>query len=115
MELEVSRSGVAVTPDGKFAYVTNSFSNTVSVINVATNLVVGGTDCQVGDFSAARGVAITPDGKFVYVANTATNGFGTVSVINVATNLVVGAPIAVGDGTGPSWRCNNSKMASLPT
>jgi YVTN family beta-propeller protein len=33
-------SGVAVTPDGKHAYVTNPGSNSVSVINTASNTVV---------------------------------------------------------------------------
>jgi YVTN family beta-propeller protein len=31
---------VAVTPDGAFAYVTNNFDNTLSVIKAATNTVV---------------------------------------------------------------------------
>jgi YVTN family beta-propeller protein len=33
-------SGVAVTPDGKYAFVANFFSHTVSVIATATNTVV---------------------------------------------------------------------------
>ncbi|MET1193979.1 YncE family protein, partial [Bacillus licheniformis] len=32
-------SEIAITPDGAFAYVTNEFSGTVSVINTATNTV----------------------------------------------------------------------------
>src|SRR5262244_2845507 len=56
-----------------FAYVTNSASNTVSVIDTATNTVVA--TVPVG--SVPLGVAITPDGTRAYVANP---GSGTVSV-----------------------------------
>jgi YVTN family beta-propeller protein len=37
---ETSGVAVAVTPDGKHAYVANGASNTVSVIRTATNMVV---------------------------------------------------------------------------
>jgi YVTN family beta-propeller protein len=61
--------GVAVTPDGRFAYVANGGnagnSNTVSVIDVATNTVVGSVPVGNGPF----GVALTPDGKLAYVTN----------------------------------------------
>ncbi len=48
-------SGVAITPNGSDAYVTNGDSNTVSVIKTSTNMVV--KTVRVGDFPA--GVAIT--------------------------------------------------------
>jgi YVTN family beta-propeller protein len=85
--------GVAVTPDGKRAYVANigfsAFSNTVSVIDTATNTVVA--TVTVG--FQPIGVAITPDGTRAYVTN---NADGTVSVIDTASNLVTGSPIPVG-------------------
>jgi YVTN family beta-propeller protein len=83
--------GVAVTPDGKHAYVTNAaFSiGSVSVIDTAVNSV--GDTIPVG--TAPFGVAVTPDGKHAYVANLEDN---TVSVIATATNTVVGLPIPVG-------------------
>jgi YVTN family beta-propeller protein len=83
--------GVAVTPDGKHAYVTNAaFSiGSVSVIDTAANTV--GDTIPVG--TAPFGVAVTPDGKDAYVANLEDN---TVSVIDTATNTVVGTPITVG-------------------
>ena len=74
------------------AYVTNTVADTVSVINTATNLVVG-SPIAVG--INPNGVAITPNGAFAYVTNYAD---GTVSVIDTATNSVVGSPILVGDG-----------------
>jgi YVTN family beta-propeller protein len=80
---------VAVTPDGKHAYIADQDTNDVSVIDTATNTVVG-TPIPVGAFP--RGIAVTPDGKHAYVANI---NVGTVSVIDTATNMVV-ATVAVG-------------------
>jgi YVTN family beta-propeller protein len=69
-----------------FAYVTGS--NSVTVIDTATNMVVA--TVPVGSFPA--GVAVAPDGKHVYVTNFISN---TVSVIDTATNMV-GATVQVG-------------------
>src|SRR5262249_41470111 len=52
----VNPTGVAITPDGAFAYVTNFSSNTVSVINTATNTVVA----TVPAGSTPARIAITP-------------------------------------------------------
>jgi YVTN family beta-propeller protein len=52
--------GVAVTPDGKHAYVTGDY---VSVIDTTTSMVVA--NVRLGDH--AFGVAVTPDGKYAYV------------------------------------------------
>ncbi len=70
------------------AYITNSYDNTVSVINVATNDVT--TVIPVG--SSPYGVSVSPDGSKVYVANNLSN---TLSVINAATNTV-SATIPIG-------------------
>ena len=72
------------------AYVVNFNADTVSVIDTATNAVVGSA-ITVGN--APIGIAITPDGTKAYVTNQNAN---TVSVINTATNAVVGSAIPVG-------------------
>ena len=60
------------------AYVTNANADTVSVIDTATNTVVG-SPIAVG--GGPYGIAITPDGAYAYV----TNAWGdTVSVIRIA-------------------------------
>ena len=64
------------------------FSNTVSVIDTASNTVVATIPVGVNPV----GVAITPDGTRAYVTN---EGSNTVSVIDIATNTVV-ATISVG-------------------
>ena len=71
-----------------FAYITNSGSNTVSVIDTATNTVVA----TVAVGSQPLGVAVTPNGAHVYVTN---HSSSTVSVIDTATNTVV-ATVPVG-------------------
>ena len=78
---------VAVAPDGKHAYVTNSCSNSVSVIDTAANAV----SATIGAVASPFSVAVAPDGKHAYV----TSPFGTVSVIDAAAN-VVSATIRVG-------------------
>jgi YVTN family beta-propeller protein len=65
-----------------FAYVANSDSNTVSVIDTASNTVVATVPVGRQPF----GVAITPDGVHAYVANRIDS---TVSVIDTASNTVV--------------------------
>ena len=80
--------GVAVTPSR--AYVTNAGSNSVSVIDTATNTLVDTiNDIGVRPF----GIAVDAAGTRVYVANQTDN---SVSVIDVATNSLVGAPVSVG-------------------
>ena len=68
----------------------NQDSDTVSVINTATNTVV--TTVPVGD--VPLGVRVSPDGTLAYVTNLVD---GTVSVISTATNTVT-ATIPVGNG-----------------
>ena len=81
--------GIAITPNGKTAYVANSWGVNVSVIDTATNTV---TDTvKVG--SDPDGVAISPDGKKVYVTNSGSNN---VSVIDTDTNTVI-ATVPVGN------------------
>ena len=77
--------GLAITPNGKFAYVTNYQANTVSVIDTQTNTVVD----TIADpsFREPIRVAITPDGRDAYVTNQLNPG--TISVIDTATNTVV--------------------------
>jgi YVTN family beta-propeller protein len=70
-------------------FITNLGSGTVSVIDSATNKVVG-TPIPVG--LDPSGVTITPNGKYSYVADiNATNVF----VIDTTTNTVA-ATVAVG-------------------
>jgi YVTN family beta-propeller protein len=73
-----------------FAYITNGASNNVTVIDTATNTVVG-APIAVG--AGPFGIAVNQTGTRVYVTNFFSD---SVSVIDTATNTVVGTPIAVG-------------------
>jgi phospholipase C len=77
--------GAAATPDGSEVWVTESGTNTVSVISTSTNKITG--TVVVGIYP--HGIAITPDGKTAYVANTGPNtgpgGSQTVSLVDVAS------------------------------
>src|SRR5262249_58644631 len=85
--------GVAVTPDCSKVYVVNSNTNTVSVIDTATNTVIGSPIPVQLD---PRGVAVAPDGSKVYVGDEIAFVGGTVSVIDTVTNAV-SATIPIGD------------------
>ncbi len=87
----VSPTFLDITPDGAFAYVSNFFSGSVSVIDTATNTVIALVNVGLG-FPA--GVAINPDGTFAYVAILTAN---VVLRIDTATNTVT-ASIPVGNG-----------------
>jgi len=67
---------------GPYAYITNSGSNTVSVIDIATDTVV--STINVGNLPT--GVAVNSDGTKAYVANENSNNL---SVINTSTNTIV--------------------------
>jgi len=73
----------------RFAYTGNYDDGTVSVIDTATNQVVG-APIPVGE--GASSIAFTPDGKTAYVAN---RGSEDVTPIDTATR-VAGAPIPIG-------------------
>src|SRR5712671_3141612 len=74
------------------AYITNMGSNSVSVINTATNTVIA--TIPVGNLPFA--VAVSPDGRKVYVTDDTSNLHSdTMSVIDTATNTVT-ATIPVG-------------------
>ena len=85
---------MAITPNGQFAYVANQLDGTVSVINTATNAVVG-APITVG--SLPEGVVT--NGQFVYVAN---DGGGTVSVIDTASNTLA-ETISFGSSTALTY------------
>jgi len=70
------------------AYVSNNGSDTVTVVDTATNTVIA--VIPVGD--RPRGLAVTADGARVFVAN---EGDNNVSVISTASNTVV-ATVPVG-------------------
>jgi YVTN family beta-propeller protein len=89
---------VTINAAGTKAYVTNSNSTTITIIDIATNTVIG----VINGFDGPSGMVITPDGSTAYVNNYGgPDGVGsgngtTVRVVNLNTNTIIGAPITVG-------------------
>lgn len=73
---------LAITDDSNTIYVTNSGSNTVSMVSATTDKVIGTISVGLYPF----GISITPDGSQVYVTNKNSNN---VSVISTVSNRVV--------------------------
>ncbi len=87
-------STVTINATGTRAYVTNSNTTTISMIDIATNTVMG----TIGGFNGPFGMVITPNGQRAYVNNygagpTPTN---TVSIVDLNSNTIIGSPIIVG-------------------
>lgn len=75
--------GIALSPDGSRAYVSNFTLGTVSVIDVAANQVI----FTIPGFIAPRYLTVTPDGDRLYVPNSNSN---FTSIVDVSTNTVIG-------------------------
>ena len=94
--------GVAVNPVTNKIYITDEFSNSVSVIGGTSNSVEG--TIAVGDFP--YGVAINPFDSRVYVTN---RGSDTVSVIDGSTNTklhnitVQNSPVGIAVNPSANW------------
>ncbi|HSX03324.1 MAG TPA: beta-propeller fold lactonase family protein [Rhabdochlamydiaceae bacterium] len=67
-------------------YVCNSATNTISVINTATNSVVA--TVSTNPFGNPSGIAFTPNGQLGYIMGTSPP-FNLVGVLDVATNTIV--------------------------
>lgn len=89
--------GVAVTPDGKTAYVASLGLGTVSVVDAASHKVTATVTASAAD--AVWGLALAPDGSMLYAAvqgGTQTSA-GSVAIIATASNKVVDqVPVGVG-------------------
>jgi len=70
-------------PTRTYAYITNTNSNDISVIDTTKNTVVATVPVRY----VPHGVAVMPDGTKVYVTNSYPDN--NVSVINTATNTVI--------------------------
>ena len=102
-------SGLAVSPDGRFAYATNADTNVITeygVNPVTGGLTAGGTTVAAGTVSADQtdpsglpgrpglfGVAVSPSGKFAYAVAADAN---TISAYTI--NAATGALTAVAGG-----------------
>ncbi|MFH1320589.1 MAG: DUF1573 domain-containing protein [Bacteroidota bacterium] len=90
------------SPLFNLAYIANSDDNTVSVLDITTNTMVG-APVAVGSYPWR--VSINPDASYVYVSNRNSNN---ISVIRISDNTVT-TTIPVGDGpTGLAFTPNGN-------
>jgi YVTN family beta-propeller protein len=94
IEVGEGPSSIAVTPNGRFAYVTNYTSGNVSVIDTAAREVVG-EPIETGE--GPEVIAIAPDGKTAYVCD---RGTVEITVIDTETNKAVGTIPLSGEPSG---------------
>ncbi len=87
---------VTINNAGTRAYVTNSNSTTITIINTANNQVLG----TINGFDGPSGMVITPNCRYAYVNNYGAGSqsgmTNTVRVVDLNTNTIVGQPIVVG-------------------
>lgn len=101
--------GVAITPDGRRAFVSNIDEDSISYIDLAKRVVDRVVSIGPGDVAAPRGIAVSPDGARLYVAK---SGQGAVAVVDVASGAVV-KQIAVGSGPfGMALAPNGGKLVT---
>jgi len=92
---------IAITPDGRTAYVADAFAATVTPIDLTTG--VAGAAIPIAKDGGISSIAISPSGAIAYVAVVPTaQAYGVVVPIDLATRtlepgIVVGAvPVAIG-------------------
>jgi YVTN family beta-propeller protein len=92
MEVGLHPCGMAPSPDGRFLYVANAGSDTVSVIDAKTEKVVETISCRpegrLPFGSGSNAVAVSPDGGALYVADGTNN---CVAVVRLAAASSEGA------------------------
>ena len=94
---------MVLTPDGRYAYVTNGGDGTVSVVDVQSGRLAA--TVKVGE--SPHGIRISPDGREAYVANL--KG-GTVSIIDTAS-MKESARMPVGKGPAQTGFTPDGRLA----
>jgi YVTN family beta-propeller protein len=105
---------VVVHPTGNPAYVTNSDvnSNSVAVVNTATNSVTTTISLTASNGREPYGIAMSPDGAYLYVANSnaSSAGASTVSVIRTSDNVVIATFTGFSSARGVAVNRSGSRL-----
>ncbi len=109
-----SPSGIAVSPDGRFAYVANAYDDnllpacqpfqpgTVTVIQTSSNAVVNTLPSSGGLMATA--ISFLPNSNLALVANTGTDNFpsNTIGAVDTAQQQLIGAVTEPSRVVGPA-------------
>jgi YVTN family beta-propeller protein len=93
VKVQAEPGSVAFMPDGSKAYVANTVSGTVSVVDTSRGYLRPGRTHHVRVGTEPSAVVLTPNGTKLYVANARSN---TISVIDTRTDQVVKTISGVG-------------------
>jgi hypothetical protein len=95
---------IAVTPDGKNVYASNTGDGTVSqyTIDPVSGALSPKTPTTVAAGSGAAGVAVSPDGRSAYVANGFDNTVSEYNIDPLSGRLLPKNPATVASGRDPS-------------
>jgi 6-phosphogluconolactonase (cycloisomerase 2 family) len=97
-----SPSGVVVSPNGQFLYVSNQGSDNVSAFTInGTTGALTGVGAPVAAGTAPSGVAVSLSSQFLYVSNQGSDNVSAFTINGTTGALTgIGAPVAA--GTAPS-------------
>ena len=99
--------GVLAHPDGTTVYVANAHTETLSIIDTATNTVIETVllgDGSRGDDHHVKGLALSPDGSRLYVTHMHAD---ILTVLDTATNTVIDSVSFRDDGCEPRGICKH--------
>src|SRR5262249_40878282 len=85
---------VAITPDGSRVYVANTWDNSISVIDSASNSVVA----TIGNLGNPNSLVFNASGSRLFVS-----GYGAVEVIDTQSNAQIGAAIPLVPASVPDY------------
>jgi len=90
---------VAVDPSGRFAYVANGESDSVTAftINQTTGALTGAVTVSAGDNPYS--IAVSPTGRFAYAANQNSDNVSVYTINQTTGALTAGTTVAGGDGS----------------
>jgi 6-phosphogluconolactonase (cycloisomerase 2 family) len=93
---------IVLSPNGKYAYVTNESAGTISQFTIAADGTLSANpDAATVPLSAAAGITESANGSYVYATSTNGNSPGSVVQFTVNSDGTLSNPASVAAGSGP--------------